>query len=458
MSSLLLPRAGRTPVLFVAREPDETLRTFLPAIDRLRAAHGVESRVLFHHRPGSWAREELARRGLGARVVCLPKHGLPFRLLRSPLEQTSLVRTADEIGRFRRARALARAILDTERPAAVVVIQDTLLLERFLVRLANRRGLPTFVVQWAFNYPQAMYDRLRIVGKPSSEPTAQHGLRRRLGVATRAAYRAVLGALDLRFELANSYGGGEARVFAVMGDAFAEQFRAQGVRHKRIVVTGHPSHDAAYVRARTMDEPTREAIRHRYGLPTEVPLVLYATQPVLWRRVMTPDTLRANVRAIATAVAALPDEARLVLKLHPREHVEDYAFCAEIDPPVQVIPTAEMADLVACCDLFVSSSSSTVLLAMMLDRPIVTVNFNAVPHFDFFESIGGSLHTRTPDAFACAIRAALRDGPTRERLAGERRAVLAHYTRFDGRVAERLAGLIAEGIGHRECPAYRLPG
>ena len=458
MSSLPLPRAGRTPVLFVAREPDETLRTFLPAIDRLRAAHGIESRVLFHHHPGSWAREELAGRGVGTRVVCLPKHGLPLRLLRSPLGQTSLVRTADEIGRFRRARALARAILDAEQPAAIVVIQDTLLLERFLVRLANRRGLPTFVVQWAFNYTQAMYDRLRAIGKAPAEPAGRVGSRRLLGSATRAAYRAVLGALDLRFELVNSYGGGEARIFAVMGDAFAEQFQAQGVRHKRIVATGHPAHDAAYVRARTTDEPTRQAIRRRYDLPTEVPLVLYATQPVLWRRVMTPDTLRANVRAIATAVAALPDEARLVLKLHPREHVEDYAFCAEIDPPVRVIPTAEMADLVACCDLFVSSSSSTVLLAMMLDRPIVTINFNAVPHFDFFESIGGTLHTRTPDTFACAIHAALYDGPTRDRLAGERRAVLARHTRFDGRAAERLAGLIAQGIGHRGCPADRLPG
>ena len=161
---------------------------------------------------------------------------------------------------------------------------------------------------------------------------------------------------------------------------------------------------------------------------------------------MTHEQLRASVRAIAGAVAALPGPPRLVLKLHPRERPEDYAFCAELDPPVRVIARAEMTELIGASDLFVSASSSTVLLAMMLDRPIVTVNLEAVPHFDAFEAIGGTLHVRTVEAFADAARLALADGPTRDRLAAERRAVLARYTRFDGRATEQIAALIADAI------------
>jgi spore coat polysaccharide biosynthesis predicted glycosyltransferase SpsG len=134
------------------------------------------------------------------------------------------------------------------------------------------------------------------------------------------------------------------------------------------------------------------------------------------------------------------------LKLHPREWPEDYGFSGQLDPPIPVVTHAELPDLVAACDLFVSSSSSTVLLAMMLDRPIVTVNFNQIPHFDYFEPLGGALHTRSPAEFARALPLALSDEPTRARLARERRTVLDRYTRFDGQATERLAGLIVGAI------------
>ena len=256
----------------------------------------------------------------------------------------------------------------------------------------------------------------------------------------------MLRAVGLYFDLANSYGGGEARLFAVMGEAFKDQYLAQGVRSKRIVVTGHPSHDEAYARVAALDAAARASIRARYDLPQEGTVVLYATQPVLWRRVMTPEQLHDGVRAIASEVARLPGRPCLVLKLHPRERLEDYAFCADLDPSVRVIARAEMIELIGASDAFISSSSSTVLLAMMLDRPIVTVNLHAVPHFDAFEAIGGTLHVRTAEAFGRALGLALTDPATRDRLAAERRAVLARYTRFDGRATERIAGLIARAV------------
>ena len=147
--------------------------------------------MLFHHTPGDWARAELSDRDVPIDEVSLVGSVLP-----SGLRSVRGGATLDEIGRFWQARALARAAIERHRPAAVVVIQDTLLLERFLVREANRRGIPTFVVQWAFSYEQAMYDRIRTFqyGQKSSENG--RGWLRRLGQpVTRTAYRATLRAL-----------------------------------------------------------------------------------------------------------------------------------------------------------------------------------------------------------------------------------------------------------------------
>jgi hypothetical protein len=428
-------------VLFVAREPDETLRTFLPVIDRLSSDRSRASRVVFHHQPGAWACAELAER-----QVVLDRVRLAGRVLPQAVVGWTGLKTLDEIGRFWQARDLARAALDRHQPAALVVIQDTLLFERFLVREANARGIPTLVVQWAFSYEQAMYDRIRAIQHARPGRGSPSLLRRKLvAPLTTTAYRGTLRALGLSFDLVNSYGGGEAKLFAVMGEAFREQFVRQGIRDKRIVVTGHPTHDLVFRRATSIDDAERAAIRRRYELEPAGTIVLYATQPVLWRKVMTRETLERNVRAIASAIAARPG-CRLILKLHPREDPADYRFCAELDPPVRVIAQAEMPDLIAATDLFVSSSSSTVLLAMMLDRPIVTLNFDAVPHFDQFEPIGGTIHIRTYEQFASALDRLLDDRQAANDLRRRRQHVIARYTRFDGRAAERIAGVLAEAI------------
>jgi hypothetical protein len=442
MASPTSAGAGSRPVLFVAREPDETLRTFLPVIDRLQAANQRACVVLFHHPPSAWARAQLASRGVTIDEVALPATVLPGGLARAPG-----ARTVDEVARLWRAHSLARAALARHRPSAVVVIQDTLLLERFLVREANRRGLPTLVVQWAFTFPQTMYDRLRTIqhGR-TQQATRRSRPRQLLASLTSRAYRSTLRALGLGFDLANSYGGGEARLFAVMGEAFDEQFRSQGIRGKRIVVSGHPTHDAVFQRARSIDAAERARIRADYGLPADRTIVLYATQPVLWRKVISRETLERNVRAIAAAVAKRPG-CDLVLKLHPREDAADYAFCATLDPSVRVVEQAEMPDLIAACDLFVSSSSSTVLLAMMLDRPIITVNFDAVPHFDQFEPIGGTLHVRTHADFAAGLDRLLDDPASNLEFRKRRAEVVARYTRFDGHATERIANLVIEAIG-----------
>jgi hypothetical protein len=440
------------PILFVAREPDETLRTFLPVLAEIRR-RGFPCLVLFHHVPTPWALERLAELDVPVRQVVLPKRLSP----RGPGMAKALSSTAAELRQLWSARRLARRLIAEVDPVAVVVIQDTLLLERFLVRAANRLGRGTVVIQWAFTFPQSMYDLLNEIQKSGGRRPTNAGSNPRVPASPRprvpnAARRPSLYALaqqllDVKFDLVQSYGGGEARIFAVMGEAFRQQFLAQGVRKERIEVTGHPLHDAAFAQ-RAAASPERAAeIKARHGLPPDSRVILYATQPVLWRAVVTPDELVQNVRALGRAVAALGPDFLLVLKLHPRERLDDYAAALDGDLPLRLIKDAEVAELIAVADVFISSSSSTVLLAMMLDKPIVTVNFNQVPHFDYYETVGGTLHTKSPNAAADALQLTIFDEPTQTRLAAERATVLSHYARFDGQATTRLAELILAESG-----------
>jgi hypothetical protein len=435
------------PVLFVAREPDETLRTYLPVIDEI-LRRGQQAKVLFHHWPSEWARDELLDRGVAWWHVTVPDRESIAWLPDVPKAGRARASLA-ELGQLRATRALARRIIDQEQPAALIVIQDTLLLERFLVRWANRLGIQSVVIQWAFNFPQDYYDRLRGIKAPQSRPSHK-------GRASLGLYRAAQRALDVDFALVNSYGGGEARSFAVMGPHFAEQYRAQGVSGKAIVVTGHPLHDAAFRRSKDMTNTELGLLREKFTIHPDEHVVLYATQPFFWRGVITPEELRQNIHAMNAAVSVLGSDFRLTVKIHPRESADDYAFCANLQPPVRVIPRADMTELIAIADIFISSSSSTVLLAMMLDRPIITVNFNQVLHFDFFEALGGTLHVRTYEELAGALERIIQEEATRSELAASRQAALARLARFDGHAAERVADLLVGASPTEAAPSPSL--
>jgi hypothetical protein len=436
---------GARRALFVAREPDETLRTYLPVLRLLVGSGRNAPLVLFHHRPGAWAQDELARAGVPWLAVRLPERRLGAWSVPPGVESSRAGATAVEIAQLRATRSLGRELVDRLRPTAVTVIQDTLLLERFLVRAANRAGIPTLVVQWAFTYPQEHYDRFHARDGQSGGGGRTAPI---VGRVTAAAYRAALRALDLEFHLANTYGGGEAQWMAVMGEAFAEQFRGQGARKRAIYATGHPSHDASYRLARTWGESDSAEELDRLRVGRHARLITYATQPTLWRKALTPGRLRDMVNTVADGVAALGPEFTLVIKLHPREDAADYEFLRD-RPGVLVVKDADVQRLIAASDGFVSSSSSTLLFAMMLDKPIVTVNFDAVPHFDYFAQLGGTLHVRAAADFAPSLAAALRDPAVRARLREEQRQLLVRYTRFDGKAAQRIVDLV-EGLASSE--------
>jgi hypothetical protein len=78
----------------------------------------------------------------------------------------------------------------------------------------------------------------------------------------------------------------------------------------------------------------------------------------------------------------------------------------------------------------------------MLNRPIVTVNFNHVLHFDFFENIGGTLHCRTMDEFERALQEIVLNPMTRADLAERCAQAVDRLARFDGRATERIADLL----------------
>src|SRR5213079_313236 len=96
----------RPPILFIAREPDETLRTYLPIIAELRRRE-QSALVLFHHQPGRWALEQLSALETPVRCVALSSRAG----IGGPIGRGRIGRAIAELEQLRRARQLARRLI-----------------------------------------------------------------------------------------------------------------------------------------------------------------------------------------------------------------------------------------------------------------------------------------------------------------------------------------------------------
>jgi hypothetical protein len=334
-------------------------------------------------------------------------------------------------------RRLSRQIIASYQPVAVLLTGDTGLGNASVVRVANESNIPTILIHWAFSMPQSYYDEFRSKAE-QQEGKDRDSLRRFYRAIRRMAAEWLLRRLDLPFQFAHSFGGGEARRFAVMGDAFVDQFARQGVSREKMVVTGNPEHDAHYYRRLATDSAT--AKRHvcdELGLPLR-PLAVFATAPLVG--FISSDEQRRITSILVENVLESTD-CSLVVKLHPRDEM-DYAFVKEYGSRVAVCKEYDLIALVEACDVFISHGSSTILLAMAWGKPAVTLSFTSWTVGDYFAELGGTLLVKDPDRLSSALVSALRNDQVRERLLAEQQQVVSHYMKFDGRVVERLVSLI----------------
>lgn len=152
-------------------------------------------------------------------------------------------------------------------------------------------------------------------------------------------------------------------------------------------VTGSPGSDAM-VRARAL--PRDPGFRERLGLSGRGPLVVLATQPL-------PDLRdRENIlEATCRAMDRMPGGV-LVVKPHPAEWdlAAHRAALRRHGLPELLLPEADLTDLFRHADLAVAQSSTTLIEALLLGCPAITLNLTGDPEILPYAGSGACLEAR----------------------------------------------------------------
>jgi CDP-glycerol glycerophosphotransferase (TagB/SpsB family) len=164
------------------------------------------------------------------------------------------------------------------------------------------------------------------------------------------------------------------------------------------------------------------------------------------------DRDTAYVQMIQSLHEAAP-EARIVVKMHPRERLSEMDYVRSVDPELIVVGE-EIAtnELLASSDVVVSTTSTTLLHSVVLDRPTISVWF--WPGLDYMRRVTdwpAVERVHSPKALTEAVARQLDDPEDRAAWSAKRKAFVDAEYVHDGegtnRVVELLGRLTRESAG-----------
>ncbi len=200
-----------------------------------------------------------------------------------------------------------------------------------------------------------------------------------------------------------------------------------------VVVTGQPRYDRLVKASNIFG---REAFCAKLGLNPLEPIVLVATQG--W-------PLREKfARKVLEALKGFP-QAQVVLKPHPREDSEFYRkIVAEENVKAKVLSKRfDTIEALYSCDLLIAAFSTVITEALVLGKPVVTLNLTVEDPAPYYRRV--TLRLNREDDLAEAVSKALYSKKTREELRVAReKFVFNHAYKQDGKATLRVVNLVEQ--------------
>lgn len=226
-------------------------------------------------------------------------------------------------------------------------------------------------------------------------------------------------------------------LFAVWGPHYEEVLvRDGGWDPDSIVVTGAPQYDLLLQRSGSFD---RSSFRSRHRLPSEGPVVLWATQS----HALPAEEVEAHIACAGKAMDRGTD-LTWVIKPHPAEHDAGRTYASLRARGARLaLPSEDTVDWILASDAVVLKHSTVGLEAMALDRPLVVLDPAQTGEGDLYVESGAAEQAIDGRGLADAVERAL--GGDRGR-ASRRRMVARTLGPTDGGASCRVADLVIRCI------------
>lgn len=232
---------------------------------------------------------------------------------------------------------------------------------------------------------------------------------------------------------------GDADIIAVEGEAVKEYCIREGLNPEKIRVTGSIALDQLF-ECRQKQNELAAALRERYGLDPSKKILLSAVPPDMLSSRAAFSEFKTYIQLLNEWVHSLCSIQgyEVLLSFHPSVHASDYKSL-EAEFPCRVV-VEPIVNVLAACDLFVSSISSTIQWAIALSIPVV--NYDVYRYeYDDYRGVEGVLYVQTISGFSECLKR-FEDWSFLEKMRARQGVHAGRWGRLDGNSGKRLLQLI----------------
>ena len=236
----------------------------------------------------------------------------------------------------------------------------------------------------------------------------------------------------------NIYGYFDFTKMAVNGEYTKNLFIKQGVSPGKLVVIGQPRYDII-----TQRKFNKESIYKQLAVPDGKGIIVLATQWFVESKLWKEEDRKKFILDVVKAMEGFPDK-QLVIKLHPMENIEEYEkILREIDSNTIICRDIAIYELLHACEILMTVRSTTALEAMILDKPVITLEFTNITHHTIYSDSKAAIGVYKKEDIAPTIEKVLYSQKVQKELKRNRaKFVYEHAHKIDGQASKRVLDLI----------------
>ena len=190
-----------------------------------------------------------------------------------------------------------------------------------------------------------------------------------------------------------------------------------GIPSSKIFITGNPRFDNY-----KNDISVRKKTRAQLNLNDKTPLILFISIPSSNNTLGSVESIisESQYTRVLESIYSLDNHEnkwRMIIRYHPEENIELHEKF-EIDNFI-INPTCNIYELLNACDLVISLHSTVGLEAIILDKPLLLIDYYNTELVDYAKR-GAALKVQYPDELEKAVQKLLYDKKERKKLAPKR--------------------------------------
>ncbi|MFC1514701.1 CDP-glycerol glycerophosphotransferase family protein [Candidatus Omnitrophota bacterium] len=222
----------------------------------------------------------------------------------------------------------------------------------------------------------------------------------------------------------------------------------RGVPPEKVVVAGNPRYDT--LKDIAVDS-AGERVYGKLGLSRDKKLIVLAS--TFSNFFHTPGDKQKMIDVVLAGLKEFSD-CHLIIKLHPAE--KDAGLYQKASQraglsALSIVKDIDMFDLIASCRALVTSYSTAGIEALLMDKPLITVNLSDIQSDILpYAQSGAALGVYRKEEFVPALKKILEDESSQSALRQARKDFISeHCFAFDGRATERVISVIDEMAQNR---------